>query len=136
MSRIMAIDYGIKRTGLAVTDPLQIIATALDTVETKEVWTYLKAYFEKEKVDLVIIGMPKNLDGNDTHGTQPVKAFQEEFQSKFPAIKVTLIDERFTSKIAFNTMLMDGSTKKNRREKGNIDKIAATIMLQDYLSSR
>ena len=136
MSRVMAIDYGLKRTGLAVTDPLQIIATALDTVDSKEIWSYLKDYFDREEVDLVILGMPKNLDGNDTHGTQPVKAFKEEFQTKFPAIKVTLIDERFTSKIAFNTMLMDGSTKKNRREKGSIDKIAATIMLQDYLASR
>jgi len=133
MSRILSIDYGGKRTGLAVTDPLKIIATGLCTVETPKLPAFLKDYFSKEKVELVIIGMPVNWNDTATHATPLVKKFIREFKKKFPAIPVKEVDERFTSKMASQAILQMGLKKKQRQSKGLVDEIAATIMLQEYL---
>jgi putative Holliday junction resolvase len=133
MGRILAIDYGLKRSGLAVTDPLKIIATALATVTTTELIKYLEDYFKKEEVEEVVIGMPKNLDNKDTDSTPFVRKFIKTFENKFPSRKITTIDERFTSKIAQQAMITGGMSKKNRQQKGNVDQIAATIILQEYL---
>ncbi|HZJ60887.1 MAG TPA: Holliday junction resolvase RuvX [Chitinophagaceae bacterium] len=133
MSRILAIDYGLKRTGLAVTDPLKIIATGLTTVESKQLIAFLKDYFSKEEVELMIIGEPKNLDDSDTHATQLVRNIIKELQKNFPAIPVKTVDERFTSKMASRAMIEMGLKKKQRQNKALVDEIAATIMLQEYL---
>jgi len=133
MSRILAIDYGLKRTGLAVTDPLKIIATGLTTVESKQLIAFLKDYFSKEEVELMIIGEPKNLDDSDTHVTQLVRNIIKELQKNFPAIPVKTVDERFTSKMASRAMIEMGLKKKQRQNKALVDEIAATIMLQEYL---
>lgn len=135
MARILCIDYGGKRTGIAVTDPLQIIATALTTIETKELFPFLKKYFEQETVELILIGEPLNLDDTATHATPLVKAAILRLQKEFPSIPVKTVDERFTSKMASRAMIDMGMKKKDRRVKGNIDQIAATIMLQEYLQS-
>jgi putative Holliday junction resolvase len=135
MSRILSIDYGGKRTGLAVTDPLQIIATGLCTVETPRLMNFLNDYFLKEPVELVIIGMPVNWDDTATHATPLVQKFIKEFQKKFPSIPLKEVDERYTSKLASQAMVQMGMKKKQRRNKAAIDEIAATIMLQDYLNS-
>jgi len=133
MSRILAIDYGLKRTGLVVTDPLKIIATGLTTVESKQLIAFLKDYFSKEEVELMIIGEPKNLDDSDTHATQLVRNIIKELQKNFPAIPVKTVDERFTSKMASRAMIEMGLKKKQRQNKALVDEIAATIMLQEYL---
>jgi putative Holliday junction resolvase len=133
LSRIIAIDYGLKRTGLAVTDPLKIIATGLTTVESKQLISFLKNYFSKEEVELMIIGEPKNLDDSDTHATQLVRNVIKELQKNFPTIPVQTVDERFTSKMASRAMVEMGLKKKQRQNKALVDKIAATIMLQEYL---
>jgi putative Holliday junction resolvase len=133
LPRILAIDYGLKRTGLAVTDPLKIIATGLTTVESKQLISFLKDYFNKEEVELIIIGEPKNWDDTDTHATPLVKRIIEELQKNFPAIPIVKVDERFTSKIAFRAMVEMGLKKKQRQNKALIDEIAATILLQEYL---
>lgn len=133
MPRILAIDYGLRRTGLAVTDPLKIIATGLTTVESKQLISFLKNYFSKEEVELIIIGEPKNLDDSDTHATQPVRNTIKELQKNFPLIPVKTVDERFTSKMASRAMIEMGLKKKQRQNKALVDEIAATIMLQDYL---
>lgn len=135
MGRILAIDYGLKRTGLAVTDPLKIIATGLTTVDSKELISFLKNYFAKEEVELIIIGEPKNMDNSDTHATPLVEKFIKELQKNFPNIPVQKADERFTSKLASRAMIEMGMKKKQRQDKAMVDKIAATIMLQDYLRS-
>ena len=133
MPRILAIDYGLKRTGLAVTDPLKIIATGLTTVESKQLISFLKNYFNKEGVELIIIGEPKNLDDSDTHATQLVRNIIKELQKNFPLIPVKTVDERFTSKMASRAMIEMGLKKKKRRDKALVDEIAAAIMLQEYL---
>jgi putative Holliday junction resolvase len=135
MSRIICIDYGGKRTGLAVTDPLQIIATALTTIETKELIPFLKKYFLQEQVELILIGEPLNLDDTATHATPLVKEAIKKLQKEFPSIPIKTVDERYTSKMASKAMVEMGMKKKDRRQKENIDKIAATIMLQEYLSN-
>ena len=133
MPRILSIDYGKKRTGLAVTDPLKIIASGLTTVETPKLAGWLKDYFAKESVELVIIGMPVNWDDTDTHATPLVKQFIKSFQKQFPAIPIREVDERFTSKMASRAMIDMGLKKKQRQNKSLVDEIAATIMLQEYL---
>ena len=133
MSRIICIDYGGKRTGLAVTDPLRIIATGLCTVETPKLLAFLKDYFAREPVALVLIGMPVNWDDTATHATPLVQKFIREFQKNFPALPIQEVDERFTSKMATQAMLQMGLKKKDRRNKAMVDEIAATIMLQEYL---
>lgn len=135
MARILAIDYGGKRTGLAVTDPMQIIATGLNTIDSKELIPYLKKYFLTESVELIIIGLPKNWDESDTHGTPLVEAAIKKLQKEFPQIPLKTVDERYTSKMAKDAMLQMGMKKKDRRIKGNVDIIAATIILQEYLQS-
>ncbi len=135
MARILCIDYGGKRTGLAITDPLKIIATALTTIESKELIPFLKKYFQQEPVELILIGEPLNLDDTATHATPLVKAAIIRLKKEFPAIPIQTVDERFTSKMASRAMVEMGMKKKDRRIKGNIDQIAATIMLQEYLQS-
>lgn len=135
MARILAIDYGKKRTGIAVTDPLKIIATGLDTINSHELIPFLKEYISREVVELFIIGMPLNLDETETHGTAPAKNAIERLQKAFPQIPVQTVDERYTSKMAVSAMHEMGMKKKERQVKGNIDVIAATIMLQEYMST-
>lgn len=135
MARILAIDYGLKRTGLAVTDPLQIIATALTTVNSYELIGYLKNYFATEAVELIIIGEPKNWDESDTHATPLVKAAVIKLKKAFPLIPILGVDERYTSKLASQAMVQMGLKKKDRQNKRIIDQVAATIMLQEYLQS-
>ncbi|NVJ46549.1 MAG: Holliday junction resolvase RuvX [Cytophagia bacterium] len=136
MGRILAIDYGSKRVGLAVTDPLQIIASPLDTVHSKDVIQFLKNYDLSEGIESFVLGMPKNLNGTDTNATQQVRQFHNLLKKQFPEKPVYLHDERFTSKMAMDAMIAGGMKKKNRREKGNIDKISASIILQSYLESK
>jgi putative Holliday junction resolvase len=136
LARIICIDYGGKRCGLAVTDPLQIIATALTTVATKELYTYLAAYFLKEPVELILIGEPLNLDDTPTHATPLVKKAMVELTKKFPNIPIQTVDERFSSKNAVRAMVEMGMKKKDRQDKKNVDQIAATILLQEYLTNR
>ena len=135
MGRILAIDYGMRRTGLAVSDPLKIIANSLETVETKELLIYLKNYIAKETVESIVIGLPKNLSNQDTDATQAVRVFAEVLKSTFPLIPLHFYDERFTSKMAMQTLIAAGTTKKFRKSKnGNLDKVSATIILQDFMS--
>jgi putative Holliday junction resolvase len=136
LARILSIDYGFKRTGLAVTDPLQIIASGLATVESKQLIIFLKDYFNKEQVELIIIGEPKNMDDSDTHATPLVERFIKELQKNFPQIPVIKVDERFTSKMAKDAMLDMGLKKMQRRNKALVDEIAATILLQEYMGRR
>lgn len=136
MPRILAIDYGGKRCGIAVTDPLQIIASGLTTVESSSLMKWLEQYFKTEEVELVLIGLPKTLRNEDTHGTGLVQAFLKTFREKFPERSIQTLDERFTSKIAFQTMIDSGLKKKDRRNKALIDEISAVILLQGYLASR
>lgn len=136
MPRILAIDYGSKRTGIAVTDPLQIIASALDTVRTHDLLEFLKTYTSKEEVEAFVIGMPKKLDNTDSENAQRIKVFIKLLQKTFADIPVFAHDERFTSSIAMQSMIASGVKKSDRREKGNIDKISATIILQSYMESR
>ncbi len=136
MGRILAIDYGVKRTGLAVTDPLRIIATALDTVETSGLIEFLKKYFQKESVDEIVIGMPKQLNNQDSETAPAVRKFVEIFKNTFPEKPVNLADERFTSSMAQRVMIAGGMKKKDRQVKGNVDKISATIILQSYMETK
>jgi len=136
MARIMAIDYGLKRTGIAVTDPLQIIASGLTTVETPKLMVFLKDYFKRETVELVLVGEPKNWDDSDTHATPLVREFLLRLQKEFPALPVLTVDERYTSKMASRAMIDMGLKKKQRQNKALVDEIAATIMLQEYLERK
>jgi putative Holliday junction resolvase len=134
MPRVLAIDLGTKRTGLAVTDPLKITANPLETVETAQLMNYLRAYCAKEDVEALVLGLPTRLNGQDNEMTPRVMKLKEELEKTFPEKKVTLIDERFTSKMAMQTMIAMGSKKKDRKEKaGNLDKVSAAIILQSYL---
>ncbi|KQS32773.1 Holliday junction resolvase RuvX [Dyadobacter sp. Leaf189] len=136
MARLLAIDYGSKRSGIAVTDPLQIIATALDTVPTHDLRTFLKKYTSQEQVEAFIVGMPKKMDNTDSENAARVQAFIKLIQKDFPEIPVHTHDERFTSSMALQSMISAGSKKSDRREKGNIDKVSATIILQSFMESR
>jgi putative pre-16S rRNA nuclease len=133
MARILALDYGTKRTGIAVTDELQIIASGLATVETKELLNFLNDYFFEETVELVLVGEPKQRDGTHSGVEEEIGKFLLEFSNKFPEMPLQRVDERFTSKMAFQTMIDSGLTKKQRQNKALIDEISATILLQDYL---
>ena len=135
MARILCIDYGLKRTGIAVTDALQIISTGLTTVDTRNLVSFLKKYFLAESVELIIIGLPKNLDDSDTHATPLVHRIIIELKKEFPQIPVKTVDERYTSSMAKAAMLQMGMKKKDRRNKKNVDEIAATMMLQEYLQT-
>ena len=129
----MAIDYGLKRTGIAVTDPLQIIATGLTTIESPKLIPFLKDYFKKEPVELMLIGDPRNWDESDTHATPLVRRVMMQLQREFPSIPLKPVDERNTSKMAKRAMIEMGMKKKQRRNKALVDEIAATIILQEWL---
>lgn len=134
MPRVLAIDLGTKRTGLAVTDPLKITANPLETIETGKLLDYLKAYFAKEEVEALVLGHPTRLNGQDNEMTPKVMQLKEKLEKTFPDKKIVLIDERFSSKMAMQTMIAMGSKKKDRKEKsGNLDKVSAAIILQSYL---
>ncbi len=135
MARILCIDYGLKRTGIAVTDPLQIIATGLTTVDSPQLISFLKNYFLREVVELIVIGEPKNLDDSDTHGTSLVRQAIKKLEQEFPLIPIKTVDERYTSKMAKQAMIDMGMKKKDRRNKRTVDEIAAVIMLQEYLQN-
>ena len=133
MGRILAIDYGLKRTGIAVTDPLQIIASALTTIESAKIFTFLGEYVKKEAVELILIGDPRNLDDSPTDISNDVHRVINILQKKFPEIPVKTVDERYTSLMASRAMLEMNMKKSRRREKGVVDQVAATMMLQEYL---
>lgn len=135
MARILAIDYGKKRTGIAVTDPLQLIATGLTTVDTPKLFSFLKSYVLQESVALFVIGEPKNNDGSDTDATPLVRQCISRLRREFSAIPIATVDERYTSKMARQAMLDMGMKKKQRQNKAMVDQIAATIILQDYLDA-
>lgn len=136
MARILAIDYGTKRVGLAVTDPNQLIATALDTVHSKEVITYLKSYLVKEQVESFVVGEPRQMDNSQSEITPMIERFILQLKKEFPIIPVYRMDERFTSKMASQALLMSGLKKKARQDKALIDRTSAVIILQSYMESR
>ncbi|TRW23041.1 Holliday junction resolvase RuvX [Flavobacterium zepuense] len=131
--RILAIDYGEKRTGIAVTDEMQLIASGLTTIPSGTALAFLTDYFAKEKVEKVLIGEPKQMNGLPSQSAGLIDAFTAKFTNQFPDMQVVRVDERFTSKMAFQTMINSGLKKKQRQDKGLIDEISATILLQDYL---
>ncbi len=135
MPRILANDYGTKRTGLAVTDPLKIIATALITVESKELIKFLKEYTAREEVEAFVLGMPKTLSNEDSENAKYVKVFAENLKKEIPSIPLHYADERFTSSIAKQSMIDGGMKKKDRRIKSNVDKISATLILQTFMET-
>jgi putative Holliday junction resolvase len=135
VARILAIDYGKKRTGVAVTDPLQIIAGGLATVSTSTLMKWLSDYFQKEEVERVVVGEPRQNDGSPSENHQRVMTFVNNFRNQFPEIPVSLYDERFTSVLAHQTMIDAGLKKKTRQNKALVDEISATIILQSYLQS-
>jgi putative Holliday junction resolvase len=132
----MAIDYGSKRTGIAVTDPLQIIAQGLTTVETHMALVFLREYLAKETVSTIIVGEPLNLDDSETHATSGAREFAKKLKRHFPTVQVEMVDERFTSKMASSAIREMGLKKKDREKKGLVDEVAAAMMLQEYLKSR
>ncbi len=134
MGRILALDYGKKRTGIAVTDPLKIIAQGLTTIDTQQLFDFLKDYISKENTERIIIGLPFNLDGTPTHSTAAVQHCIRRLKNTFPDIPVTPVDESHTSRMASQAMVEMGMKKKDRQKKGIIDEIAATIILQEYLN--
>lgn len=136
MPRILAIDYGIKRTGIAVTDDFQIIATGLTTIPSETAIAFLSDYFAKENVVTVLIGEPKQMNGQPSESTPIIEKFVTQFKAAFPQMTVLRTDERFTSKMAFQTMIDSGLKKKQRQNKALVDEIAATIMLQDFLTRK
>ncbi len=134
MPRIIAIDLGTKRTGIAVTDPMRMLANPLETIESSTLIAYLGRYFVREDVDTIVLGLPVRLNGQDNEMTPRVLQMKEKLLQAFPSKKIELIDERFTSKIAMQSMIAMGSKKKDRKEKaGNLDKVSAAIILQSYL---
>jgi putative Holliday junction resolvase len=133
MSKILSIDFGLKRTGLAMTDDAKMFAFGLETVDSKTLMDKIGSLIEKEKVDEIVLGLPKRLNNEDSHITENVHLLKEAIQKKFPVLKVELLDERFTSKMASQAMHAAGATKKQKKEKGLIDKVSATIILQSYL---
>ena len=135
MGRILAIDYGTKRTGLAVTDEMQIIASGLTTVDTKELLEYLKKYVSAENVEKIVVGLPKQMDNTASESEVYIQKFLKQLLKEIPQVPVDRVDERFTSKMAFQTMIDSGLKKKQRKNKALVDEISATLILQSYLSS-
>ena len=131
----MSIDYGAKRTGIAITDEMKMIASGLTTVESNVIFTFLKNYFATEKVEKVLVGEPRQMNNQPSQSAEIINLFVQKFETEFPAIPVIRVDERFTSKMAVQTMIASGLKKKQRQNKALIDEIAATIMLQDYLQA-
>lgn len=133
MARILALDYGSKRTGIAVTDELQLIASGLTTVPTTNLLPFLKKYFSEEEVELVLLGEPKQMDNTASQSEEKIREFLKEFTKAFPEMRLERVDERFTSKMAFQSMIDSGLKKKQRQNKALVDEISATIILQSYL---
>ncbi len=133
MGRVMALDYGMKRTGIAVTDEMQIIASGLATVLTADLIPYLEKYFAAENVELVLVGEPKQMDNSASQSEGAIFEFLKKFEAKFPEMPLKRVDERFTSKMAVRTMIDSGMKKKKRQNKALLDEISATIILQSYL---
>ncbi|TND10005.1 MAG: putative holliday junction resolvase [Bacteroidetes bacterium] len=136
MPRILAIDYGTRRVGIAVTDPDQLIATGLTTIHAKDVFTFLEEYFKKEAVECIVVGEPKRLNNEATQATPHTEQFVKQLAKKFPGMKIERVDERFTSKMAFQAMIDGGLKKKDRQNKKLIDQVSATIILQSYMESK
>ncbi|GIR13319.1 MAG: putative pre-16S rRNA nuclease [Cryomorphaceae bacterium] len=136
MTRLLALDYGTKRVGIAVTDELQLIASGLCTVRTHDCMDFLIEYLSKESVSTIVMGIPKNLRNQNTDATPYVKGFAKQIRKQFPEMKVELIDERFTSKIAFQSMIDGGLKKKARQDKTLIDEVSATLILQSYMEQQ
>lgn len=136
MSKILSIDFGLKRTGLAITDDAKMFAFGLDTVESKVLMDKITSLVKDEKVDEIVIGLPKRLNNEDSHVTENVRLLKEAVENKFPLLIVALLDERFTSKMASSAMHAAGATKKQKKEKGLVDKVSATIILQSYLDGK
>lgn len=135
MPRIIAIDYGTKRVGLAVTDELKIIATALDTIHSKDVIEYLKKYCAENNVETFVLGLPKQMDGSASESERHIQGFQNSLRKNFPSIVIKRYDERFTSKMASQSLIDSGASKKDRKNKGLLDSISAVLILQDYLKT-
>ena len=136
MTRLLALDYGTKRVGIAVTDELQLIASGLCTVRTHDCMDFLIEYLSKESVSTIVMGIPKNLRNQNTDATSYVKGFAKQIRKQFPEMKVELIDERFTSKIAFQSMIDGGLKKKARQDKALVDEVSATLILQSYMEQQ
>lgn len=136
MGRILAVDYGLKRTGIASTDPSKIIATPLETIPTQSLQDYLKKYVSNEDVEAIVVGMPRRMDGTDSHITKDVIKFVDLLKNNFPSLAIYTHDERFTSKMAFDAMITGGMKKSERRKKENIDKISAAIILQSFMEQQ
>lgn len=136
MGRVLAIDYGRKRVGIAVTDPLQIIANALTTVHSKDIWTFLTEYLENEVVDCIVVGYPKQMNNQASEAVRFINPFVKKLVKTYPDMDVKLVDERFTSKIAHQTMIDAGLGRKARQNKALVDTISATIILQSYLEQK
>ena len=134
MAKAVGIDYGTKRIGISISDSSQIIATALCAIENKNIFSFLKELLEKEEVDTIVIGEAKNLNTSETDSSKQIYQFVEKLKNQFPKILIKTIDERFTSKIAFQSIIDSGIKKKKRKNKSLIDKVSATIILQDYLT--
>jgi putative Holliday junction resolvase len=135
MGKLVAIDFGLKRTGIAITDENQIIASGLKTVDSKDLMTFLKELVSKDKIEAIVVGLPKRLNNEPTHITENVLLLKEALEKQFTTIQIYLLDERFTSKMAFQTMIDSGLSKKQRQNKGLIDEISATIILQSFMES-
>jgi putative Holliday junction resolvase len=136
MGRILALDYGSKRTGIAITDELQLIASGLTTVATSELMDFLKKYIASEKVELVLVGEPKQKDGTHSNIEEEIQKFLKKFSEVFPDLEVKRVDERYTSKMAFQAMIDSGLKKKQRQNKALVDEISATIILQEFLYNK
>ncbi|MCP2038888.1 Holliday junction resolvase RuvX [Chryseobacterium sp. HSC-36S06] len=136
MGKIMAVDYGKKRCGIAVTDEMQIIASGLDTVETQNIFQFCNRYFAENRVEAIVVGLPTDLKGNLSEIETEISGFIEKFKNQFPEIEVHRFDERFTSKMASFYISQSGKTKKKREEKGLIDKVSATLILQNFLEQK
>jgi putative Holliday junction resolvase len=135
MNRILAIDFGLKHTGIAITDEANIIASPLTTVDSKDLMTFLKETVVKSKVGTIVLGEPKRLNNEDSHITENVRMLKTVLEKEFPSQKIVLMDERFTSKMAFQSMIDSGMKKKQRQEKGTVDMISAAIILQSYMET-
>lgn len=136
MGKIAALDFGLKRTGVALTDDMQIIASPLTTVDSRELVDFLRGLIEKEKIERIVMGEPKRMDSSDTHISENVRLLKAHLEKEFPLVPISMVDERFTSKMASMSMVDMGMKKKKREEKGNVDMISAAIILQSYLDSR
>lgn len=136
MGRILAIDYGTKRTGLAVTDPLKIIASPLETVPTHTLMAFVEAYVKSNEVEAIVVGMPRQMNGEPSASFGHIRPFVERLKKQLPGVRIDMFDERFTSKLAMGAMIDGGVKKSQRQDKGLVDRISASIILQGYLESR